>query len=64
MTSNVTLSLEQINKKLIFYKKEKRMQGFMLHKARVQFQQMKRAVRLLRLGAPPSDEDRKHLEVL
>ena len=61
--SSVDLSKDYVSMKLLHYKKEKRLQGFKLHKSRVQFKKMKTAVRLLQLGREPSAESREYLQV-
>ena len=57
-------SSDYVLKRLAHYKKERRLQGFLLHKARSNFKKMKTSVRKLQMGVPPTDEARKFLQVM
>ena len=63
MPSINDITIQQISDKIVFYKKEKRLQGFLLHKSQIRFMKMKKAVRQLKLKENPSNEDREYLQV-
>ena len=56
-------SADYVLKRLAHYKREKRLQGFLLHKARSNFKKMKTNVRKLQMGVPPPSECRIYLKV-
>ena len=58
-----SLSKKQVSEKLAKYNADKRLQGFMRHKARNDFMNMKKEVRLLQLGVTPSRQSRLRLKV-
>ena len=49
-------SKDHLMARLCYYKKEKRLQGFLQFKATQKFKKMKTAVRKLQLGLQPNDE--------
>ena len=49
-------SVEYVSERLAYYRKEKRLRGFLLHKSQNSFKKMKKAVRLLSLGKLPSPD--------
>ena len=57
------LPKEDVLSKLIYYKEQKRLQGFMRYKARSEFLQMKTSVRKLKIGINPTQQERTHLKV-
>ena len=63
MVDTNEISLEQVLQKIQYYKQEKRLQGFLLHKARTEFKKMKTAVRKLQLSVNPSNAEREFLKV-
>ena len=57
------LSKDQVSEKLKKYKSDKRLQGFMRHKARNDIMNMKKEVRYLQIGVTPSAESQRYLKV-
>ena len=58
-----SLTQQQVSEKLAKYKSDKRLQGFLRHKARSEFMNMKKEVRLLQMGQQPSIQSRQRLKV-
>ena len=52
--SDRNVSKDYVLQRLAHYRKEKRLQGFLLHKSRNRFKKMKTEVRKLELGVLPS----------
>lgn len=64
MTDWSSLTQQQVSEKLAKYKSDKRLQGFLRHKARNEFMNMKKEVRLLQMGEQPSQQSRQRLKVI